>query len=147
VVLPTGRESAGLGGGTTVIEPYAAFGQLLGSAGFVQLLAGVELPTDTDEAEREALWRGVTGWTFAQDRGFGRTWTPMVEVLGSRDMESGARTAWDVVPQLQVSLNTRQHVLANIGVRMPLTDADVRSTTLVVYVLWDWFDGGLFAGW
>jgi hypothetical protein len=52
-----------------------------------------------------------------------------------------------VVPQLQVSLNTRQHVLLNAGVRLPLTDADVRSSQLLVYVLWDWFDGGFFAGW
>jgi len=147
VVVPTGSESAGLGTGTLVFEPYAAFGQILGSAGFVQLLAGVELPADTDKAAREAVWRGVAGWTLAQDRGFGRSWTPMVEVLGSRDLEGGAKAAWDLVPQLQVSLNTRQHVLANIGVRMPVTDADVRSTTLVVYILWDWFDGGLFSGW
>ena len=146
-VLPTGKESAGLGSGTVVFEPYASFGQILAGSGFVQLQGGVEIPADEDKAEREAFWRGAAGWTFAEDRGFGRTWTPIVELLGARDLESGATVAWDFVPQLQVSLNTRQHVLANIGVRLPLTDSDVRSSTFVFYLLWDWFDGGLFDGW
>jgi hypothetical protein len=48
---------------------------------------------------------------------------------------------------MQVSLNTRQHVLLNAGVRLPATDADVRSSQLLIYILWDWFDGGFFAGW
>lgn len=51
------------------------------------------------------------------------------------------------VPQLQVTLNTRQHVMANIGLRVPLTNASERETELVLYVLWDWFDGGLLDGW
>jgi hypothetical protein len=52
-----------------------------------------------------------------------------------------------VIPQMQVSLNTRQHVLLNFGVRLPVTDADLRSTRVLLYVLWDWFDGGFFDGW
>jgi hypothetical protein len=147
IVVPTGRESAGLGSGTWFFEPYASFGQIVAASGFVQLQGAVEVPADGDKGEKEALWRGVVGWTLAQDRGFGRTWTPMVELLGSRDLEAGATVVWDVAPQIQVSLNTRQHVLANIGVRVPLTDADLRSSTFVFYLLWDWFDGGLFAGW
>jgi hypothetical protein len=37
--------------------------------------------------------------------------------------------------------------MANFGVRIPLNDADVRQTELIVYILWDWFDGGFFEGW
>jgi len=147
VVVPTGRESAGLGSGTWVFEPYASFGQIVAGSGFLQLQGAFEVPADSDKGEKEALWRGVVGWTFAQDRGFGRTWTPMVELLGSRDLEEGATVAWDLAPQIQISLNTRQHVLVNLGVRLPLTDTDLRSSTFVFYLLWDWFDGGLFAGW
>ena len=147
IVLPTGRESAGLGRGTTVFEPFAAFGQIVGGDGFIQLFGAVEIPSNKDTGvETEGIWRGVVGWTFAQgELGFGRVWTPMVEVLGARAFEDGASTAWDIVPQVQVSLNTRQHVLLNAGVRLPTDSA--RHTTVIVYVLWDWFDGGLFDGW
>jgi mono/diheme cytochrome c family protein len=146
--LPTGRESVGLGKGVVVVEPYASFGQIVAESGFFQLQGIVEVPAkESSGEETEALWRGAAGWTFTQGGGFGRTWTPMLEVLGARELDSGGRTAWDLVPQLQVSLNTRQHVLLNAGVRLPLTDADVRSSQLLVYVLWDWFDGGFFAGW
>jgi hypothetical protein len=50
------------------------------------------------------------------------------------------------VPQLQVTLSTRQHIMANIGIRVPLDDPH-RPTTAAVYLLWDWFDGGFLEGW
>jgi hypothetical protein len=71
----------------------------------------------------------------------------MLELLGGRDLVSGADTRWDAVPQFQVTLNTRQHVMLNVGIRTPLNDTDDRDTKLVAYLLWDWFDGGLFDGW
>ena len=71
----------------------------------------------------------------------------MLEVLAARDLASGAKTEWDVAPQLQVSLNKRQHVLGAIGVRQPITGRSNRSTELVFYLLWDWFDGGVLEGW
>lgn len=148
VALPTGRESAGLGKGTVVFEPFASFGQIVAGDGFIQLQAALEIPADEgDHAENEALWRGVLGWTTAQGAGFGRSWTPLIEILGARDLESGASATWDLLPQVQVSLNTRQHVLANVGLRLPLNQADDRSTTFLFYILWDWFDGGFFDGW
>jgi len=147
-ILPTGDEANGFGSGTVVFEPFASFGQLLPADAFVHAQAGVELPFDSDRAEREAFWRAVLGRTWASgSRGFGRAWSPMVEVLAARELESGASTAWDLLPQVQVTLNTRQHVMANVGVRIPVTDADVRETRILVYILWDWFDGGFFEGW
>ena len=71
----------------------------------------------------------------------------MVELIGFREIEKGQKTHWDVVPQVQVSLNTRQHILASVGVRLPVNDRDGRRTQLLFYVLWDWFDGPLFGGW
>ena len=70
----------------------------------------------------------------------------MVELLGSVPLEGGS-TNWSIVPQIQVTLNKRQHVMLNVGVRTPLTDTDTRSTNFVMYILWDWFDGGLLDGW
>jgi len=51
------------------------------------------------------------------------------------------------VPQFQVTLNTRQHIMANFGVRIPLDKPGTRSTQFAFYLLWDWFDGGLRDGW
>ena len=40
-----------------------------------------------------------------------------------------------------------QHVRANIGVRVPVTNTVDRPVQVVFYLLWDWFDGGLLEGW
>ncbi len=148
IIAPTGDESAGAGAGVTRFEPFVSFGQMLPAGSFVQAQAGVEVPFDRERAEREAFWRVAAGATWAQGPlGFGRAWTPMVELLAARALEDEARTAWDVVPQVQVTLNTRQHVMLNVGVRVPVSERAGRPTRLMVYVLWDWFDGGLFDGW
>jgi mono/diheme cytochrome c family protein len=145
VVLPTGKETEGLGGGVTVFEPFVAFGQMLPRDGFVQAQAGFEIPADQDH-ENELFWRGVFGRSFVEGQ-FGRTWSPMLELLGARALESGERVLWDVVPQMQVTLNKRQHIMINAGVRIPVNDRSSRSTEVLTYFLWDWFDGGLFDGW
>ena len=67
----------------------------------------------------------------------------MLELLGARELTEGEPAVWDVVPQIQVSLSARQHVLLNAGVRVPLNRRDERRASVLVYLLWDWFDGGL----
>lgn len=143
IVLPTGSESDGIGAGTVVFEPFLTFGQLFPGDAFLQAQAGLELPRT---GEKEGFWRATIGKTLVQGR-FGRAWSPMLEVLGARDLESGARAHWDVVPQMQVSLSKRQHILMNAGVRIPVNDRAGRSTQVLTYLLWDWFDGGLLDGW
>ena len=146
VILPTGNEDRGFGKGVTVFEPFIAFGQMFPADGFMHLQAGLEVPADRDRAD-EAFWRAAIGKTIAEDSGWGRSCSPMVELLGARDLEDGSETHWDVVPQVQFSLSPRQHILANVGVRLPLTQSGPRRTEIIVYVLWDWFDGGFFSGW
>jgi hypothetical protein len=147
VKLPTGDEARGFGAGTTLVEGFVAFGQALPADSFLQLQAGAEGPLDRGaEADDEAFARLALGRSFAPRR-FGRVWTPMLEVLAARELVSGADTHWDAVPQLQVTLSTRQHVLASLGVRLPLDDPGGRQSELVAYLLWDWFDGGLLDGW
>jgi hypothetical protein len=145
VILPTGDDDVGLGSGTTIFEPYAAFGQILAGSGFLQLQGGMEIPADRDRAD-ETFWRAALGRSFTQGR-FGRAWSPMVEFLGSRELAEGDTARWDLVPQVQVTLNTRQHVMVNAGVRIPLNERGSRSTQVMVYILWDWFDGGFLDGW
>jgi hypothetical protein len=71
----------------------------------------------------------------------------MIEVLAARELERGAPIAWDVAPQVQVTLSRRQHVMLAVGVRVPVSERAGRSPAVLSYLLWDWYDGGLFAGW
>jgi hypothetical protein len=145
--FPTGNKQRGLGSGVTVFEGFASYAQLLPKNSFLQLQGGMELPTDTNIAARAVFWNTAVGTSFAQDRGFGRMWSPMIEVLADRELATGKKVSWDVLPQLQVTLNKRQHIRANIGVRIPVNNTIGRSTAVVFYLLWDFFDGGLFDGW
>jgi mono/diheme cytochrome c family protein len=144
VILPTGAESRGLANGHTVFEPFAMWGQTLPRNSYWQVHAGIELPSD-GEAPREVFIRSALGTTFAADRGFGRAWSPQVEVLWARP-ERGP-SEWDVVPQFQVTLSKLQHVMLAAGVRVPITQRDERRPQALVYLLWDWFDGGFFEMW
>jgi hypothetical protein len=144
-IVPTGDDERGLGRGTAVLEPFISFGQMLPAASFLQLQVLAELPAESG-FDSEVAWRTAIGKTWTTGR-FGRSWTPMLEIVGSHTLEGAADTSWDLLPQLQVSLNTRQHILANLGVRVPVSDASTRDAEIMLYVLWDWFDGGLREGW
>lgn len=145
LTLPTGKESLGLGNGFTVYEPFAMWGQMVGANGFVQMHTGYEIPSDHSRGQNEAFLRTALGYTFAQDHGIGRAWTPMTELIVAKS--TGATAQWDIVPQMQISLSKLQHVLMNVGVRVPVTQREGRTTQVLTYVLWDWFDGGLFEFW
>lgn len=147
IILPSGNSAHGLGSGVTAFETFAAYGQLLPGHSFVQLQLGTEQPTDTSKAPRSLFWRAAAGKSFRQSEGLGRMWTPMTEFVASRDFVSHATTDWDIVPQFQVTLSRRQHIRANLGVRIPVTNTADRPIQAVFYVLWDWFDGGLREGW
>lgn len=146
ILFSTGDEDKGLGNGTTVFEPYITFGQILPSDFFLQFQGGGGISFDRDKAEHEIFWRLTAGRQIYQGH-FGRSWAPMIELLGSKELDSGANTHWDIVPQVQVSLSKRQHVRLNVGVRFPMNDTDARETQYGIYLLWDWFDGGFFEGW
>lgn len=146
VALPTGDESKGFGSGTTVFEPFVAYGKLLPRDAFIQVHALAELPASS-RLENEVGLRTAVGRTWTAAGGFGRTWTPMIEVLAARELTSDADTEIDVVPQLQVSLSRRQHILASAGFRVPTTARSERPTEFVFYLLWDWYDGGVLEGW
>lgn len=143
--LPTGNEYADLGRGYAVYEPYGAVGVMLPADGFLQVHGGLEIPSKPERAVREAFLRAAVGTTVAQDRGFGRAWSPQLELLWARPF--GFRSEYDVVPQVQVSLSKLQHVLLSAGVRVPLNQRGERHPRVLVYLLWDWFDGGLFDFW
>lgn len=145
IILPSGDRDRHFGKGTPVFEPFVSFGQILPNDSFVQFQSGIELPFDTDRAAREMFWRAAIGRSFSQKR-WGRTWSPMLELVAARELVSGEPVLWDAAPQVQITLSTRQHIMAAVGVRLPLNQR-TRSTQVLAYLLWDWFDGPLFGGW
>lgn len=147
VGFPTGNKARGLGSGVTTFDTFAAFDQLFPADFFVQFQGGADLPTHPQTAPQSLFWNTVVGKSFAQDKGLGRLWSPMVEFLANRDLVTAARTEWDVLPQLQVTLSRRQHIRADIGVRIPANYTSDRQIQLMFYVLWDWQDGKLTEGW
>lgn len=147
LIAPTGNTVIGTGGESTVFEAFAAFGQILPGTSFVQVHTGVELPAHPADLARAFYVRTAIGKTFATAGGLGRRWSPMVEIVADREMVSGATTNWDVVPEIQIPINRRMHVLGNIGLRVPVNNTAGRQKQVMFYVLWDWADGGLMAGW
>jgi mono/diheme cytochrome c family protein len=145
VSLPTGKEGRGLGNGFAVYEPFAMWGQILPHNAFLQMHGGFEIPSDQTAASKEAYLRTAIGTSFAQDRGFGRAWSPQLEVLWAHPF--GGLSEWDVVPEMQVTLSKLQHIMIAGGVRIPVNEREERHTQVLTYFLWDWFDGGLFEFW
>lgn len=146
VALPTGSESKGFGSGVAMFGAFGTVSQVLPRDGFLHAHTGIEVPAHAEKAAREAFWRIAAGKSFMKNR-WERAWSPIIELLGARELEDDSDTEWDVLPQLQVSLSVRQHVLLNVGVRAPLSQRSERKTSVLVYLLWDWFDGGLRSGW
>jgi mono/diheme cytochrome c family protein len=147
VIVPSGNRSRGLGSGTTQFETFAAFGQLFPTNTWVQFQAGADLPVHTNIAPQAVFWRTALGQSFAADHGLGRLWTPMVEFVADRDLVTGAKTNWDIVPQMQVTISRRQHIRGDVGFRKPFTNTGGRQSQIIFYLLWDWADGKLTKGW
>jgi mono/diheme cytochrome c family protein len=147
LIAPTGNAHIGTGGGSTVFETFAAYGQILPADSFLQLQTGIELPTRPDVLPRAYYLRTAIGKTLSTQHGLGRRWSPMAEFIADRDLVTGATTNWDIVPEIQIPISKRLHILGNIGFRMPVNNTAERSMQVMFYVLWDYVDGSLGQGW
>ena len=146
LILPTGDAELGFGNGTTVFEPMILWGQILPSDFFLHTQFGLEITADKDKAENAAFLRAALGWSTTTGE-FGRAWSPMLGLTAGREFAGDANIRYSIVPQIQITLNKRQHIMFNFGLRVPLNEREVRTTQVVFYILWDWFDGTLLEGW
>ncbi len=147
ITTPTGDAAKGTGGGTTVFETSAAFGQILPKDGFVQVHTGAELPVHTDILPQAYYLRTALGKTFATGEGLGRRWSPMVEFVYDRDLLKGAPNNWTIVPEMQIPVSKRLHILGSVGYSFPVNYTDQRQRQVLFYLLWDFADGKLTQGW
>jgi mono/diheme cytochrome c family protein len=147
LIVPSGNRSRGFGTGTTTFETFAAFDQLFRTNTFIQTQFGVDLPRHTQIAPQSIFFNTALGQSFAGEHGMGRLWSPMVEFLAARDLIDRAKTNWDLLPQMQVTISRRQHIRGDLGVRIPVNNTSGRPVQLMFYLLWDWQDGRLNEGW
>lgn len=146
VLVPSGNRARGFGSGTTTFETFAAYDQLFHNTS-IQTQFGADLSRHTDIAPQSIFFNTAIGQTIMADRGLGRAWTPMFEFLAQRDLMDGAKTDWDVLPQMQVTISHRQHIRGDLGVRVPVSNTAGRAVQLQLYLLWDWQDGKINEGW
>ena len=116
------------------LEPFVAFGSDAGRLPIQgELLATFE---DGFAALTVNLGAG---------RDLGR-FVPMLE--GSWSIPRNAGSAFSLVPQLWMQLSRLGHVAASIGLEIPVAGPQPRGETrLVLFMLWDFVDGPLTAGW
>ena len=80
---------------------------------------------------------------------FGRMYTPMLEVLGARQVGASDAVGRSGISflEMQVTLSQRKHVWPARGARIPVNDrTGDRQLQLATYLLWDWYEGSLLAG-
>ncbi len=147
VAVPSGNNEHDLGAGTTTFGTFLMYDQIFRSNTFLQFQGGANLPVNPGIEAQNVYGYATVGQSFARDHGFGRLWSPMIEFIASHEMESNARTDWDLLPQMQVTLSRRQHIRADLGLRIPVTDTHDRPIQAEFYILWDWADGKLTGGW
>lgn len=127
VTFPTGNQNLGLGGSSTVFEPFLASGIGIG----LNVLQGnikYEMPTDGSEKE------------FVYNLYFGRTldtrpsaWTFAVELNGAQEQLA-------FTPQARKALTRTGALAAAGGVQIPLVNRSEQPVRYVGYVLWEYLD-------
>ena len=129
VSLPTGDEADGLGQGTTVFEPYLAFGTSIGDL-YLQTQLKVESPANDPVSEAEFGYNVYVGFDLSE---FLTTWTLGLELNGEdRDLA--------LTPQLRKGLTRTGAIAVAAGLQIPLTNRDIRQARWVGYFLWEYLD-------
>src|SRR5580700_2937929 len=62
----------------------------------------------------------------------------MLELTADHDLRAGATTNLSLVPEFQVTVNTRQHIRAALGYQVALNNAATQTNQVIFYFLWDW---------
>jgi len=145
VVLPTGNSNRGFGTGETTLGVFGSYDVLLPRDTFLEFQAGGDFPRHTGSTPNAVFARTAFGASFS--RNFGRQWSPMLELTADHDLRVGAMTNLSLVPEFQVTVNTRQHIRAAMGYQVALNNTATQTNQVIFYFLWDWFDGGLLEGW
>ena len=118
----------GLGARVTRVEPFVSFGQLLPvrrvRSGASRRRA-LERSDRAPNTRRSGAWRSAGASRGSSSDAPGRRCSSCSVRASS---SQGERIEWDVVPQLQVTLSKRQHIMVSGGLQLPLTRARPSAT-------------------
>lgn len=121
---------------TWELEPFVSAGWSPGG--------GVIVQGSVLMAFEESAGLAATSWRAGVGKELGR-FVPMLEV--SVDVPTGGENSVALFPQVWVQLSRLGHVAASVGLQVPTAGPGPRRSTLALFVLWDWGDGGLLRGW
>jgi hypothetical protein len=112
-----------------MFEPFVSAGSALG-AWYLQGQAKVELPVDTEEADRAFVYNLYLGRDTSQAP---TTWTLGVEL-------NGENRELSLTPQVRKGLTGTGAIAASIGAMVPLTEREGRGVKWVGYLLWEYLE-------
>jgi hypothetical protein len=118
------------------LEPFVSAGISPG-AGFV-LQGGVVA------AVEEGNGLAAMSYNVGVGKEMGR-FVPMLEAGWEVSTAGGSSLA--LYPQVWIQLSRLGHVAASVGLQVPAAGPGPKRSTLALFVLWDFADGGLFRGW
>jgi mono/diheme cytochrome c family protein len=141
LTLPSGNRNLGLGEGTTVVEPFLAFGKAWGDT-ILQTRLAAEISTNASRLDSAMTFQLALSQALGPPR---TAWVPAVEFLGSRNLSTG-QNDWSSVLEVSKALSRLGHVVGSVGVRLPITPSPEKYR-IEAYVLWDFGDGPFWIGW
>lgn len=130
LVVPSGRESRGLGGGQAVFEPYVSTATVIGSQTYLQTQFKLELPRTRPWADRAAVYHVYIGHDAQL---LPSTWTFGVEL-------SGENSEVGLAPQIRRGLVKSGALAAAFGVRFPINKREEQGVQWLGYLLWEYLD-------
>tara|TARA_R110000782_G_scaffold191602_2_gene281414 strand:+ start:4041 stop:5153 length:1113 start_codon:yes stop_codon:yes gene_type:complete len=129
--------------------PYIAIAKRLTKTLTMQGTARSTLPFE-NFSDGDVEISSVVHWSSSL---WPRSIKPGLELVASFPIERETGTSRksfsqvSLIPQAQVGLNKRGHIMLNIGAEIPLNDTHRYDYRGYAYLVWDFADGGLFDGW
>ena len=130
VVIPTGRESRGLGGGAVVFEPYLATATVIGSQTYLQTQLKFEFARGAPVGEAITVYNIYVG---RDAKLLPSTFTYGVELTGENDEVA-------LAPQIRKGLSKSGALAGAFGVRIPINKRDEQGVKWVAYLLWEYLE-------
>lgn len=130
LVLPTGDDEKGLGGGTVVFEPYIATATTIGSKSYLQTQFKFEIPEKNTGEDSVFVYNIYLGRDIKL---LPSTLTYGVELNGENDEVA-------FTPQLRKGLSKSGALAGAFGVRIPVNKRDEQGVKWVGYLLWEYLE-------
>ncbi|MGB5720853.1 MAG: cytochrome c [Woeseiaceae bacterium] len=125
------------------LQAYLAYGTEISPAWTFQSSLRLKFPIDK-ASDGETELAGIFHYVHSP---WPRRVFPALELTATQPFKSrNGDMEWTALPQIRIGLTRGGHVALNLGVEVPLSD---QSWDHRVYatLLWDFADGGFFAGW